>query len=289
MRGFPRVKFHPESYSGFPFNPFFPQLLIFSFYDLTSANVMKQRKLSKVGLEKDNLLAQMPTWLDKANCKIYCGAADVQMTFHCRCSTTAAKTIQRKIYVGKKVGVERARHIGALIAKEHNDCWAAPAPLKTAQEMFEHSNSEIERLEKALSVQRARAEEFEADNGLLKRKLEQTVDIRTANSQRKRQTTNAVLRQAEIDSSNQEPWGENMASYTMTATSKDKPSGIVQTMEYWCEGSQLKALDLVMSMLKRWKLQELVAARIGATCDKTNAYIVARAKAAMQQLKHYRS
>ena len=60
-------------------------------------------------------------------------------------------------------------------------------------------------------------------------------------------------------------------------------------MEYWCEGSQLKALDLVMSMLKCWKLQELVAARIGATCDKTNAYIVARAKAALQQLKHYRS
>jgi hypothetical protein len=167
MRGFPRVKFHPESYSGFPFNPFFPQLLIFSFYDLTSANVMKQRKLSKVGLEKDNLLAQMPTWLDKANCKIYCGAADVQMTFHCRCSTTAAKTIQRKIYVGKKVGVERARHIGALIAKEHNDCWAAPAPLKTAQEMFEHSNSEIERLEKALSVQRARAEEFHSSSAQL--------------------------------------------------------------------------------------------------------------------------
>ena len=140
-------------------------------------------------MEKDDLLAQMPSWLDKVNCTVQCTAADVQMTFHCNCSTTATKTIQRKIYVGKKVGVERARHIGALIAKEHDHCWAAPAPLKTTQEMFEASNREIERLEKALSVQRARAEKFEADNGLLKRKLEQTVDIRAANNQRKRQTT----------------------------------------------------------------------------------------------------
>jgi hypothetical protein len=66
------------------------------------------------------------------------------MTFHCNCSTTATKTIQRKIYVGKKVGVKRARHIGALLAKEHGHCWAVPAPLKAAQEMFEASNREIE-------------------------------------------------------------------------------------------------------------------------------------------------
>ena len=137
--------------------------------------------------------------------------------------------------------MERARHIGALIAKEHNHCWAAPAPLKTAQEMFEASNREFERLEKTLPVLRARAEEIDANNGLLKRKLEQTVDIRTTNSQRKRQTTSSMLRQTEVDSSNQQPWASKMASYTMTATSKDpdKLAGIVQTMECWCEGSPL--------------------------------------------------
>ena len=69
--------------------------------------------------------------------------------------------------VGKLRGLERAAKVGAALVRLHSHGQAATATASapaTGEEVFQQQAAEIERLEKALKVQRAASAEFEHEH-----------------------------------------------------------------------------------------------------------------------------
>jgi hypothetical protein len=250
---------------------------------------MKQTLLpSKEEQHKAALLSQMPSWFDKGSCTFTEPVSNVQLNFRCPCSTRECGTVQRKIWVGKKVGAERAAEIARVVRKEHDKCQGAV----TAQPAEEALQQEIVRLEKALAAQSKRSSEFEAANGLLKRKADQAQAAQADALVAKRVKTFAANKRQPIDSANQTGFKPGMKSHVMLGP-KDyepgQPTFIIDTLEYHCSGSERKLLTIVLDLIKRYGLADAVVGALGAATESIAGYIVKRARAALQELKQCQS
>ena len=115
--------------------------------------------------------------------------------------------------VGNSRGVERAEKVGATLVRLHGEhqvqttTAAAPA---TGEEVFNQQVAEIERLEKALKVQRAASAEFEHQAGLYKQKATKfdAAATKTEYSHGKRVKTGRDNKSEPIVRENQTAFGE---------------------------------------------------------------------------------
>jgi hypothetical protein len=237
----------------------------------------QQTLLSAAGFDyKTSLFAQLPSWFDKKGCKFTEGPTDVYLYFSKACSCGKAK---QSVSVGKTKGTERAAMLAAAVSRVHEKCQTAAAP-QTDEEVIAVAQSEIARLNKAVNVQRQKATQFEAQSGLLKRKVADGQQLKTQAATDKRLKTIAKSKRAPIVRSNEEAFGAGMLSHRMLAPA-DLPGGVVPTLEYHCEGSHAKLLDVVLYLINRYHLTDEVAAVLCAGADNTNKYIVQRARAAL--------
>jgi hypothetical protein len=204
-----------------------------------------QTILSGPGLYKNSLLRSMPAWFDKKGCTFIEGATDVYLNFFQRCSRGEMK---QSVYVGKTKRADRAAKLAAAVSKKHGICQTVDDP-PTAEESIDVAQAEIARLDRAVTAQRKRAGKFEAEIGLLKRKHG---EVKAYAAQVALKTT-ARKKRAPIVHSNEEAFGAGMLSHRLLAPA-EQPGGVVQTLEYHCEGSRVKLLDIVTYLIKRYNL-----------------------------------
>ena len=118
---------------------------------------------------------------------------------------------QQSVSVGNSRGVERAEKVGATLVRlhgEHQVQTATAAAPATGEEVFNQQVAEIERLEKALKVQRAASAEFEHQAGLCKRKAAEFDAAATKTATAKRVKTAHSKKRCDIDPTNRTPFVE---------------------------------------------------------------------------------
>jgi hypothetical protein len=241
----------------------------------------QQTRLSEKGMARAGMFAQMPGWFDRHASTFSESPNNVHLTFAKPCVCGKA---QQTVWVGKAKGGEKAKKLAAAVVKHHANCQQTSAVPQDPEKLIAVAQAEIARLDKAVVAQRKRAGQFEDENGLLQRKLQQGEAAQVKQSVQKRLKTQAAIARAPIVDSNQEAFGKGLLSHHLLAKA-ETPGGIVATLEYHCEGSHAKLLDIVTYLISRYDLSDEVAAQLGAGADETNKHIVQRARAALQELK----
>jgi hypothetical protein len=131
-----------------------------------------QTLLSAKGMYKSSLMRMMPPWFDRMGCSFTEGKLNVHLNFTCTCGD-----VQQTVYVGKALDVDKPAKLATAVKKKHDGCHvslnAAPVP---PEELLAVAHAEIQRLDKAVTSQRRKTEQFEAENGLLKRKVDEARD-----------------------------------------------------------------------------------------------------------------
>lgn len=251
---------------------------------------MKQKRFSPTEAATTALLQCTPSWFVRVGTTFTKGTGKIYLNFAKACvNPHCAKPRQQTISVGQSHGLELAQKVGVAVEARHGSCQgntataAAPA---TGEEVFRRQVAEIERLEKALRVQRAASAEFEHQAGVNKRKAEAFDAAGTKTAHAKRVKTGRDNKSEPIVRENQTAFGEGVRSTKMLGT---RGVGIVKVMEDHCEGSEAKLLDVVCDLIRRYNLEDAVAAHLGASTESTAQYIVKRARAALAELKHCRS
>lgn len=246
----------------------------------------KQKHLSQSQSQIAALLQCAPPWFVRDGCTFTKSTGKIHLNFAKACSCGRR---QQTVPIGNSRALERAEKVGAALGRTHNEhqtaTVTASAPA-TGEEVLQQQAADIERLKKALKVQRAASSEFEHQAGVNKRKAEAFEAARTKTAIDKRVKTAKDNKAQPIDHDNQTPFGKGVRSSKMLGT---RGVGIVQVMEEHCEGSQAKLLDIIKDLIGRYKLQDAVAAHLGASTESTAQYIVKRARAALKELKHCRS
>ena len=253
---------------------------------------MKQSRLPLPAEQRNGkLLADMPCWFQKQGCVISEPKGNVNLTFRCPCSSKESGLITQTVYIGKKTDVkEIASALATAVSRKHEGCHIS----KTDVDDLSQCKAEIQRLEKALAKQQRQTAQFEADNGLLKRKVEQGQAAEAQIVTAKRLKTSAVNKRQPIDTANQTDFKYGMKSHVMigpkdTAATRGHPTFILDTFEYHCEGSERKLLTVVLDIISRYNLEDDVVGALGAATESTAAYIVQRARSALQELKQCQS
>ena len=196
---------------------------------------------------------------------------------------------QQSISVGKLHGLERAEAVRAALERIHGQCHDKPtetAPAETAEAIVQRRQQEIERVAKELSVQKAKAAEFEHQAGLFKRKAALFDEGKAKESTGKRVRTWHDNMRLPIDPANRTAFGDGVLSSKMCG---DRGTWICGILEEHCQGSEAKLLEIVYSIVKRYNLREQVTRYLGYSIDLTNAFIVDRMASIMSELKHCRS
>jgi hypothetical protein len=109
----------------------------------------------------------MPPWFDKKGCTLIEGLTDVYLNFSWRCSCGETK---QSVCVGKAIGVDKAAKLAAAFVKKRGTCQGV-ATTQTAEEAIAAAQAEIVRLDKAVVAQKKRAGQFDAENGVVNRKV----------------------------------------------------------------------------------------------------------------------
>ena len=144
----------------------------------------------------------------------------------------------------------------------------------------------MKRLENEVTRQKRKAMESESGAKLLDSRLVEAEKATRELCERKRQDTRAdSRRRIEVDPTCADRFTDANKSTAMQA---DR-TGLVDVLRYWCKGSEVRAVELIMSQIKHFDLGHKVAAELGAQCETTNSYIVGRANAALQELKQCKS
>ena len=113
-----------------------------------------------------------PPWFQRVGSTVKKkGLKDVNVNFAVACS--GCKKKQQTICVGNSNGLAKAQIIGDAIERVHRECQVIIPSCTAPQDPFLASAAEIERLEKELGQQRRQMEEFQRENGQLKRTAEQ--------------------------------------------------------------------------------------------------------------------
>ena len=252
----------------------------------TVSTMAKQKHLSQSQSQIAALLQCAPPWFARDGCTFTKSAGRIHLNFAKACSCGRR---QQTVNVGNSRSLERAEKVGAALAKSHNEhqpaTVTASAP-KTGEEVLQQQATDIERLEKALQVQRVASAEFEHQAGVNKRKAEAFDAAGTKTAHAKRVKTAKEKKRQDINPTNRTAFGEGVRSAKMRG---ERGTGIEEMLEVHCEGSEAKLLDIVYAIIGKYNLQAQVKGHFGITVDATNAYIVGRAKAALKELKHCRS
>ena len=231
------------------------------------------------------MLQFAPPWFQRVGSTVKKkGTKDVNVNFAVACS--GCKKKQQTISVGSSNGLAKATLIGDAIKRAHDQCQVITPSCTAPQDPFLASTAEIERLEKELGQQRRQMDEFQRENGQLKRTAEQARLNKQQQSTAQRLKTGKDNKAQPIVRDNQTPFGKGVRSSKMLGT---RGVGIVKVMEDHCEGSEAKLLDVVCDLIRRYNLEDAVAAHLGASTESTAQYIVKRARAALAELKHCRS
>jgi hypothetical protein len=247
--------------------------------------VSMQKRFSPSESQKAALFQRAPPWfrVDGATYTTSKGKVHINFAKPCSC-----RKRQQTVTVGKACGLERAELVGEALKRRHGEhqvqtaTAAAPA---TDEEVSNRQVAEIERLEKALKVQRAASAEFEYQAGMNKRKFNESEHAVDELRKAKGIKTMHDNKRCAIDPANRTPFGAGVKSAKMRG---ERGTGIEELLEVHCEGSEAKLLDIVYAIIEKYKLKAQVKGHFGITVNQTNAYIVARAAAALQELKHCR-
>jgi hypothetical protein len=240
-----------------------------------------QTHLSKEGMYKDGLFQKMPSWFDRKGCTFTENAKNVYLNFPKPCSCGASK---QTAYVGTTKGPARAAKLAECFEKKHSKCAPTIPQSMSTEDVLAASAAEITRLDRALAVQKRKNTEFEAQNGVLKRKVDQGESDRATLRIQKRLKSIVEGNMVQIDPQNSEEFKSGMKSHCMIAKA-EKPGGILATIEHWCGGSHAKLLTVVLDLIKRYDLEGEVAAELGAGADTIHKYIVERLRAALHELQ----
>ena len=197
----------------------------------------RQQVLSGPALKRAALYDRMPPWFDRNN--NYTTSKDtIHINFSSPCSCGKS---QQPIYVGKAVGTALADKLAKAVVRVHGPCHqTASDPTKSVDTApIQQAQTQIADLEKQLARQQRLAADFEAQNALLLKQIEGMRGAQQQVRQAKRLKTDADHKTIPIDSANQTEFGTNVRSQKMCAVG-DRPTGIIQTLEFHCEGSQAK-------------------------------------------------
>ena len=256
-------------------------------------NMAKQQKLSAPAMHRAALYAQMPSWFDRDS--TFTTSPDrVHLAFVKPCVCGERK---QSVYVGKAQGPELAAKLAAAVDRKHKTCHGqtttAAAPPESALALSQ-LQATIHDLERQLKRQKRKADDFEAQNAALVSKVSKGCAARSAMSTAKRLKTAAINKRQPIDSANQTEFGVGMKGHVMVGPKSDRdersqPTFIVDTLEYHCQGSERKLLDVVLDIVRRYSLEDAVLGQLGAATESTAAYIVGRARASLQELKKCQS
>jgi hypothetical protein len=226
----------------------------------------QQTRLSEKGMARAGMFAQMPGWFDRHASTFSESPNNVHLTFAKPCVCGKA---QQTVWVGKAKGGEKAKKLAAAVVKHHANCQQTSAVPQDPEKLIAVAQAEIARLDKAVVAQRKRAGQFEDENGLLQRKLQQGEAAQVKQSVQKRLKTQAAIARAPIVDSNQEVTMSNNLAWL--------PSQWYSRVATIPPG--------VSAFARRLSLSDEVAAQLGAGADETNKHIVQRARAALQELK----
>ena len=185
---------------------------------------MMQAKLSLL-CPHAAMLQYAPPWFQRVGSTVKKkGLKDVTVNFVVACS--GCKKKQQTICVGNSNGLAKAQIIGDAIERVHRECQVIIPSCTAPQDPFLASTAEIERLEKELHQQRCQMDEFQRENGQLKRAAEQVTQTAQQVSTAKRLKTTAGSKTIRINPDDQTEFGKGVCSYEMLATG-DHPTGII--------------------------------------------------------------
>ena len=247
----------------------------FSMASDIKAALARQRKAA--------LLACMPCWFDRGDCSLSECGNNVSLTFRCSCKK---KKVAQTVYLGqgeKKLTTEK--QIAIRIAERvqerhgcHRHTHEAPDPLDAAQE-------QVHQLTQTLSAQKRKLTLVQNELSTAERKVARAADSQKQVTEHKRQRSRAEVRRKDFDPSSTEKFNKANKSTVMTSDG----TGVIDTIKYWCEGSQEKALQLVLAQIRHFELKDRVVDSLGLEVNDTTNYILSQLKSALACLKDQRT
>ena len=232
-----------------------------------------------------SIKAALPAWVPHDGLKVSDNLSKLyRVGFRCPC--------HGKVWVGVKIPVggatptEMVSKLVAAVEKQHGVCaeqiTAYPKPVE--QEQAETIGTLRNQAVRSIATKR----KMQTDLELAHAKLRKADIAVSGQSEQKRQDSRAESRRVELDKAVKDKFNDADKSTALLS----KCSGLVDTLKYWCQGSEHKLLQLVMSQIRHFNLEDKVAGELDAQCstrdaktNRTNRYIVSRARSALQTLK----
>jgi hypothetical protein len=186
---------------------------------------------------------------------------------------------------------ETAAALARAIEKKHPDCQhatATAAAVPATKRTLEECDEDLSRANKPVRAAESKSAE-------LQRQLDAAaVDKATFQKQQSLDAKAAKRRAVHLNSDNQEQWDLTVDKEKhQKGNAMNAPmTGVLACMRYWCRGSIGKLLQIVLTLISQFRLEEPVLNVLQepvATKQRTNDYIVYRLNCALQELKEDRT
>ena len=241
------------------------------------------------GSEEDGIEAALPSWVPRAGLTIPENrTTQYRIRWNCPCHGRV-----KTDYIRPAAGATHEQMVQRLVQKviaEHGICCQHEAADPTPPE--EAAAATIAALQQDKDRLKAKKRQLDSEVEVLNAKIRKAAAATAAQKELKRQTARADGRRLDFDPEITDQFDDADKSTAMLS----KCSGLVDTLKYWCQGSEEKLLQLVLAQIRHFKLEQLVADELDArqsTRDarrhRTNENIVSRARAAIQELKRCQS
>jgi hypothetical protein len=224
--------------------------------------------------ERRALLKWMPSWFERSSCKLKRTNKHFNLRFKCPCCP--AKLAKQPIYVGESTNCE---YLATKLAEKveechgcHNHTHEAPEEQPTARE--QQLKNELKGTKRKVTMVQSELRAAEA-------KVAKAADAQAQVTEDKRQASRAARRRVEFNPNCKDSFNAVNKCAAMLAA----PTGIVDTLKYWCKGSEIKLPQLIMRQIHHFGLRDRVITELGLQSNETHNYIVSTARDALAILK----
>ena len=244
---------------------------------------MKQSQLNAFAV--DRRLALLPHWVLQREHKVVVTRDRVRLKWYCT-RTDKVCHVDHYLRSGAQPRDEEvAASFATKLQERHPQCGpraddSDSVPIAT--ELRDMARNATQQKEVVRGLKR-NLTQVEVENEHLHDELESATEARTALSKLKQQATRSKNRRLDIDPENKEQLNVEDRSTAMTAPN----TGMFATVKYWARGSAAIVLQLIMSLIVHFGLQQEVPGKLDLKLEEplTNKCIVSRARAALDILK----
>ena len=196
-------------------------------------------------------MSALPDWTDPDQTVISESAGFVRVTVRCRCSEHNKVQGVQRVGRGKEpatISQKLGPALQRLHDQRHPDCPAAQPGYTPAPP--EERPAREDQLQLELSRQKRKKRAADGKLEVLQAKVDKAASALAEHTELARQNSRAEKRRKAIDPEDKAEFTRANKSTAMTAGG----SGIIDTIKYWCDGSEPKVLQLVLAQIREFKL-----------------------------------